>query len=166
MHSETDSMRVERLTITIDEEVNKGLTSTDAANEPSLKSLDCSECGVIFSTVEDKKIHDSKEHNTEEKNKEDYQKEAGEEDDSECDDKIRNLSIKSEFYEIREYPENNIPDDTELDKVYGARPKLDQQGITMKGKSQTFKDASTVLKTKLQKGKNPKRYKRQANHHT
>ena len=114
----------------------------------------CSECGLLFPTAEEQKSHNEKEHDCKIINLDNMQKEdvkVDEEDNPEP--RHKNLSTTSEFYEIREFPENNLPDDEDLDKVYGTRPKLDQQGITMKGKSQTFKDALTILKGKLQKGK-------------
>ena len=63
------------------------------------------------------------------------------------------LSMKSKFYEVKQFPENIENEDKFLDKVYGAKQKMEQQGITMKSKNQEFKDASTILKSKLLKGK-------------
>ena len=38
-----------------------------------------------------------------------------------------------------------------MDKAYGKKKEPEQIGIIMKGKSQTFKDANVVLKSKLEK---------------
>ena len=60
--------------------------------------------------------------------------------------------VKSEFYDIKNYPEvRNEPEDEDIDKAYGKKKEQEQMGIIMKGKSQTFKDANVVLKSKLKK---------------
>ena len=67
---------------------------------------------------------------------------------------ISNQEIKSEFYEITNFPDNKEEsEDEEVNRAYGKKKQIDQTGIIMKGRSQTFKDANIVLKSKLTKGK-------------
>ena len=64
------------------------------------------------------------------------------------------IEVKSEYYVIKNYPEvSNESEDEEVDKAFGKKKEPEQMGIIMKGKSQTFKDANVVLKSKLEKGK-------------
>ena len=64
-----------------------------------------------------------------------------------------NDEIKSEFYEIKNFPDNREDsEDEEVNKVYGRKKQIEQTGIIMKGRSQAFKDANVVLKSKLTKG--------------
>ena len=61
--------------------------------------------------------------------------------------------VKSEYYDIKNYPDNqNDSEDEEVVRAYGKKKELEQTGIIMKGKSQAFKDANTKLKAKLIKG--------------
>ena len=117
-HGESDSMRVERLTKTVKLELY-GEDNKVERNGPQLKSLDCSECGEVFVTNEEEKDHIEKYH----ENKGDCNNENEE---SDCEDGKSDLSIKSEYYEIKEYPENKQTENSELDKVFGKKVKLDQ----------------------------------------
>ena len=64
-----------------------------------------------------------------------------------------NQEIKSELYEITNFPDNKEDsEDEEVNRAYGKKKQIDQTGIIMKGRSQTFKDANIVLKSKLTKG--------------
>ena len=64
------------------------------------------------------------------------------------------IEVKSEYYVIKNYPDfNNEAEDEEIEKAYGKKKEPEQMGIIMKGKSQTFKDANVVLKSKIEKGK-------------
>ena len=58
------------------------------------------------------------------------------------------------MYEIREYPENiETENDTLLNIFFGIKKKnIEQEGITMKGRSIAFKDACVTIKSKLTKG--------------
>ena len=61
--------------------------------------------------------------------------------------------VKSEYYDIKNYPDNqNESEDEEVVRAYGKKKEVKQTGIIMKGKSQAFKDANTKLKAKLTKG--------------
>ena len=64
-------------------------------------------------------------------------------------------SVKSEQYDIKIYPENNdLEEEVLLNDIFGVKKKdLDQEGITMKGKSIEFKNACIAVKSKLTKGK-------------
>ena len=134
-HGESDSIRIERLTQMFQSSLSEKLSEK---SEPNLKSLDCSQCGEIFNTLKDQENHSLNHHGI---------------GDNEVEEGQHKLSIKSEHYEIREYPENTTTENKELDKVFGKKTKIDQQDITLKGKNQAFKDASTAIKSKLKKGK-------------
>ena len=59
--------------------------------------------------------------------------------------------IKSEYYDIKNFPDNK-EDDEEVNKAYGKKKQVDHTGIMMKGRNQAFKDANIILKSKLTKG--------------
>ena len=47
--------------------------------------------------------------------------------------------VKSEYYEMNNYPETkNESDDEEIEKAYGKKKEYEQMGVIMKGKSQKF----------------------------
>ena len=68
-------------------------------------------------------------------------------------DNTLSANVKSEYYDIKNYPDNqNESEDEEVVRAYGKKKEIEQTGIIMKGKSQVFKDANTKLKAKLTKG--------------
>ena len=75
LHNETDNMRIERLTITIDNDVNRKFTDNENTSSQSLKIFDCTECGIIFPTAEEQKSHNEKEHDSKINNLDNLQKE-------------------------------------------------------------------------------------------
>ena len=112
-HDESDSMRVERLTETVNLALCNEHTNVKQSGS-QLKSLDCSECGEVFVTNKEETDHIEKHHGNK----------VGcfnDEEESDCEDGKNDLSIKSENYEIREYPENKQTENSELDKVFGKR---------------------------------------------
>ena len=61
--------------------------------------------------------------------------------------------VKSEYYDIKNFPDNKEEsEDEDVNKAYGRKKEVDQTDIIMKGRSQAFKDANVVLKSKLTKG--------------
>ena len=146
-HDESDSTRIDRLTKTVELSLlNEGKDKQININESKLKSLDCTECGVLFVNIKEQKDHNVKHHVNGASYNEDNEY-------LEFEDGNNDLSINSEYYEIREFPDNKTTENMELDKVFGKKAKIYQQGITMKSKSQAFKDASTAIKSKITKGK-------------
>ena len=116
-HGETDSMRLERLTKRFELKWYNKDTKVELS-EPQLKSYDCTECGELFVTNKEQNNHNEKHHDSK----------GGcinENEESECEDGKNDLSIKSENYEIREYPDNKQTENIELDKVFGKKAKLD-----------------------------------------
>ena len=62
VHQETPHERIERLTRTFQSMVNQTPESITIQSTDNPKLFDCSECGLIFSTNNEQRIHDEKYH--------------------------------------------------------------------------------------------------------
>ena len=129
VHNESEHEKLDRVQHTVESAFRK-----DTIANATKTSLDCTECGLLFATDDAHRSHMEKNHGREVE--------------------IEYETIKAEHYVIKEYPENNeTEEDQLLNKIFGVEKQEKQkEGVTMKGKNIAFKDACTLVKSKLTKG--------------
>ena len=64
IHQETDDMRIQRLTHTVEADLYPKPSVIINTNDTQVKSFDCSKCGVLFINSEELMVHKEKNHLT------------------------------------------------------------------------------------------------------
>ena len=115
-HEESDDMRITRLTSMYEAALSNAKEKGERSNDKVLKSFDCSECGLLFTTIQAQTEHNNEQHrnyyisscNTCDKVFESKEFLSNHMKESHSNEKVMSELpvVKSEEYEIKIYPEN------------------------------------------------------------
>ena len=163
VHEESDDLRITRHTQTFQAVVSKAQHISEENHVKESQIFGCSECGLIFSTLEGQIMHNNNQHcdnkvirsdicDQNMESRELLKKHTIENHSNQ--EEISTLNIKSEDYDIKAYPENKeTKEDILLNNIFGGQKKvMDHEGLTMQGKIIAFKNACITIKSKLSKG--------------
>ena len=139
VHEESDHTIITRLTQTFQAVVSKAQYISEESHVKEPQIFDCSECGLIFSTLEAQIMHNNNQHCNNKVNKCDICDQNVESrellrkhtiENHSNQEEINTQNIKSEEYDIKAYPENKeTEEDILLDNIFGGQKKvMDHEG--------------------------------------